>query len=75
MCVGGFEKDRKERGTLKKLCPAKHYGIECKYMNQCQIKQGFRIYITQDQRVFCPTVLMYKYNCKGNKLSGYAKNR
>ncbi|WP_432203832.1 transposase [Thermoanaerobacter uzonensis] len=32
MCVGGFEKDRKEHGTLKKFCPAKEYGIECKYI-------------------------------------------
>lgn len=46
--------DRKEHGTLKKLCPAKHYGIECKYMDKCQVKQGIRIDITQDQRVFCP---------------------
>jgi len=46
--------DRKEHGTLKKLCPAKHYGIECKYMDKCQVKQGVRIDITQDQRVFCP---------------------
>ncbi|NMA75089.1 MAG: transposase [Bacteroidales bacterium] len=54
MCVGGFEKDRKEQGTLKKLCPAKHYGIQCKYMEQCSVKQGIRIDITLDQRVFCP---------------------
>ena len=26
----GFEKDRKH-GTLRKLCPAKQYDIECKY--------------------------------------------
>ena len=36
VCVGGFEKDRKKHGTLKKLCPAKQYGIECKYMNKYQ---------------------------------------
>lgn len=54
MCVGGFESDRKEHGTLKKLCPAKHYGVECKYMNKCQVKQGIRIDISENQRVFCP---------------------
>jgi hypothetical protein len=54
MCVGGFEKDRKEQGTLKKLCPAKHYGIECKYIEKCKVKQGIRIDISKDQRVFCP---------------------
>lgn len=54
MCVGGFEKDRKEQGTLKKLCPAKQYGIDCKYMDKCPVKQGIRIDITQNQRVFSP---------------------
>jgi len=54
MCVGGFEKDRKEHGTLKKLCPAKQYGIGCKYMDKCQVKQGIRIDISENQRVFCP---------------------
>lgn len=54
MSVGGFESDRKDHGTLKKLCPAKQYGIECKYMDKCQVKQGIRIDISQDQRVFCP---------------------
>ena len=54
MCVGGFEKDRKIHGTLKKLCPAKHYGIECKYMDKCQVKQGIRIDIDIDRRIFTP---------------------
>lgn len=54
MCVGGFEKDRKTHGTLKKLCPAKHYGIECKYMDKCQVKQGIRIDIDIDRRIFTP---------------------
>lgn len=54
MCVGGFEKDRKEHGTLKKLCPAKQYGIECKYMDECQVKQGIRIDIELDRRIFTP---------------------
>ena len=54
MCVGGFEKDRKTHGTLKKLCPAKHYGIECKYIDKCQVKQGIRIDIDIDRRIFTP---------------------
>lgn len=54
MCVGGFEKDRKKHGTLKKLCPSKHYGTKCKYIDKCQVSQGIRIDITLDQRVFCP---------------------
>ena len=54
MCVGGFEKDRKIHGTLKKLCPAKHYGIECKYIDKCQVKQGIRIDIDIDRRIFTP---------------------
>lgn len=54
MCVGGFEKDRKEHGTLRKLCPAMQYGIECKYMDKCLVKQGIRIDIEVDRRVFTP---------------------
>ena len=54
MCVGGFEKDRKKHGTLKKLCPAKQYGIKCKYMDKCQVKQGIRIDIDLDRRIFTP---------------------
>ena len=47
--VGGFEKDR---NTLKKLCPAKQYGLECKYMEKCPVKQGIRIKIEEDRRIF-----------------------
>jgi hypothetical protein len=54
MCVGGFEKDRKKHGTLKKLCPAKQYGIKCKYMKKCHVKQGIRIDIDLDRRIFTP---------------------
>lgn len=54
MCVGGFEKDRKRVGTLRKLCPAKQYGIECKYMDKCKVKQGIRIDIEEDRRIFTP---------------------
>lgn len=51
MCNGGFEKDR---NTLKKLCPAKQYGIECKGQAQCPIKQGMRIPLSEDRRIFTP---------------------
>ena len=54
MCVGGFEKDRKKHGTLKKLCPAKQYGIKCKYMEKCCVKKGIRIDIDIDRRIFTP---------------------
>lgn len=54
MIVGGFEKDRKSQGTLRKLCPAKQFGIECKHIEKCKVKQGIRIDIEKDQRVFCP---------------------
>lgn len=51
MCVGGFEKDRK---TLKKLCPAKQYGLCCKSMDICTVKQGIRIPLETDRRIFTP---------------------
>ena len=54
MCVGGFEKDRKTSGTLRKLCPAKQYGIECKHIDNCQVKQGIRVDIELDRRIFTP---------------------
>lgn len=70
MCVGGFEKDRKEHGTLRKLCPAKQYGIECKYMDDCQVKQGIRIDIDLDRRIFTPIDrASYKWKKKYNKRS------
>jgi hypothetical protein len=51
MSNGGFEKDR---NTLKKLCPAKQYGIECEGMIKCKVKQGIRISLAKDRRVFTP---------------------
>jgi len=51
MSVGGFEKDR---NTLKKLCPAKQYGICCKSMDTCSVKQGIRIPLETDRRIFTP---------------------
>lgn len=51
MCVGGFEEDR---ASLKKLCPAKQYGLECKCMGTCPVKQGIRIKLDVDRRIFTP---------------------
>jgi len=51
MAVGGFEKDR---NTLKKLCPAKQYGVKCKCMDKCPVKQGIRIKLEVDRRIFTP---------------------
>nr|WP_235612866.1 transposase [Moorella sp. Hama-1] len=51
MINGGFEKDR---NTLKKLCPAKQMGINCKGQAQCPVVQGVRIPLAVDRRVFTP---------------------
>lgn len=51
MNCGGFEKDR---NTLKKLCPAKQYGLSCKCMDKCGVKQGIRISLEIDRRIFTP---------------------
>nr|WP_227765664.1 transposase [Zhaonella formicivorans] len=51
MPSGGFEKDR---NTLKKLCCAEHYGIECKGREQCPVAQGIRIPLSEDRRIFTP---------------------
>ncbi|MBZ4665683.1 MAG: Transposase domain [Mahella sp.] len=51
MVNGGFEKNR---NTLKKLCPAKCYGLECKHMEECCIKRGIRIPLKEDRRIFTP---------------------
>ena len=48
---GGFERDR---NTLKKLCPAKQYGIECKGQAKCPVAQGIRIPLSEDRRIFTP---------------------
>lgn len=49
MCNSGFEKDR---NTLKKLCPAKQFGIECKGQAQCPVAQSIRISLSEDRRIF-----------------------
>lgn len=51
MPSGGFKKDRL---TLKKLCPAKQYGLECKCKEKCPVKQGIRISLETDRRIFTP---------------------
>jgi len=51
MPSGGFEGDR---DTIKKLCPAKQYGIECKCMEECKARNGIRIPIKTDRRIFTP---------------------
>ncbi len=51
MAYGGFEKDRE---ALKYRCPAKHYGLECKGMDQCCATGGVRIPLEEDRRIFTP---------------------
>jgi len=51
MAFGGFEKDR---GTLKYLCPACHYGIDCPDKGQCHVNKHVRIKLDEDRRVFTP---------------------
>lgn len=65
MACGGFEKDR---NTLKKLCPAKQYGIECKGQAQCPIMQAIRIPLSEDHRIFTPIDrASYKWEKEYNK--------
>ncbi|AZK59011.1 Mobile element protein [Candidatus Desulforudis audaxviator] len=51
MAFGGFEKDRE---TLKYRCPARHYGVECRGMEQCAATGGIRIPLVEDRRIFTP---------------------
>lgn len=51
MACGGFEKDR---NTLKKLCPAKQYGVTCEGKEQCPVAHGIRISLSEDRRIFTP---------------------
>lgn len=51
MAYGGFEKDR---DAHKWRCPARHYGLECAGMAQCQVKGAARIPLSEDPRVFTP---------------------
>jgi len=51
MACGGFEKDRE---TLKKLCPAKHYGLKCKGCDKCLVNHCIRISLDTNRRIFTP---------------------
>lgn len=65
MANGGFEKDR---NTLKKLCPAKQYGIICQGQAVCPVAQGLRIPLSEDRRIFTPIDrASYKWEKKYNK--------
>ena len=65
MVNGGFEKDR---DTLKKLCPAKQYGITCEGALECPVKQGIRIRLNENRRLFTPIDrASYKWEREYNK--------
>lgn len=51
MAYGGFEADRLAH---KYLCPARHYGIGCSYMDSCPVKKFVRVNLDIDRRVFTP---------------------
>lgn len=52
MAYGGFEE---ERNTQKYICPASHFGIECKGAAICKARCGLRIPLKEDKRIFTPT--------------------
>lgn len=65
MANGGFEKDR---DTLKKLCPAKQYGLKCEGAAECPVIQGIRIPLEEDRRIFTPIDRSsYKWKREYNK--------
>lgn len=65
MANGGFEKDR---NTLKKLCPARQYGIICQGQAVCPVAQGLRIPLSEDRRIFTPIDrASYKWKKEYNK--------
>ena len=67
MVYSGFEK---ERGTLKYLCPALQYGIECKGVSQCEVRKGIRVSIEENRRIFTPVARSsYKWKVIYNKRS------
>jgi hypothetical protein len=67
MVYGGFEK---ERETLKYLCPALQYGIECKGAAQCPLRKGIRISMEENRRIFTPVARSsYKWKRIYNKRS------
>ncbi len=67
MAYGGFEKERK---TLKYLCPALQYGLECKGAAQCPLRKGIRISVEENRRIFTPVARSsYKWKVIYNKRS------
>jgi len=65
MTNGGFEKDR---NALKKLCPAKQYGLTCAGAEECPVRQGIRIPLEEDRRIFTPIDrASYKWEREYNK--------
>jgi hypothetical protein len=65
MISGGFEESRQ---TLIKLCPAKHYNIECKCLNKCEVNTKLRIKLDYDRRIFTPIDRSsYKWNDEYNR--------
>jgi hypothetical protein len=52
MAYGGFEKTRE---TLKYICPALHYGVNCKGAAECPLfMKSIRIPLKEDRRIFTP---------------------
>ena len=51
MAYGGFER---ERGTLKYLCPARHYECDCPGKEHCSVNHSVRVALSEDRRVFTP---------------------
>ncbi|MDQ0285821.1 hypothetical protein J2Z49_000926 [Desulfofundulus luciae] len=39
---------------MKYRCPARHYGVKCRGMEQCSARGGVRIPLAEDRRVFTP---------------------
>lgn len=51
MAYNGFERDR---GTQKFACPAVRYGVECEGKGECCVKQGLRVGLEENPRIFTP---------------------
>jgi hypothetical protein len=67
MAYGGFEEDR---DSLKFLCPAMHYGVECKGAANCPVRKGLRIPLKENHRIFTPVARSsYKWKRLYNKRS------
>jgi Transposase domain (DUF772)/Transposase DDE domain len=68
MAYGGFEKSRE---TLKYICPALHYGINCKGAAECPLyAKRLRIPLEEDQRIFTPVARSsYKWGTLYDKRS------